>query len=65
MKLVLTVEDLQKDLPVGGDVDVFLVDMVVQEHCSWVLPRLLPESEPGHTHRHTHTKTHKQMYTVH
>lgn len=65
----VTIEDLQEDLPVGGDVDVFLIDVVVQKHCTWILPCLLPETEPEHTHTHTQkglsTGTVYQLFVTH
>lgn len=45
-RMSVTIEDFQENFPVGGDADVFFIDMVVQEHRSWVLPCLFPETNP-------------------
>lgn len=42
----VTIEDFQENFPVGGDADVFFIDMIVQKHRSWVLPCLFPETNP-------------------
>lgn len=50
---VFTFKDFQEHLPVTGDVDVLLIDVIIQKHRAWVLPGLLPESKPV-THGATH-----------
>lgn len=42
----VTIENFQEHFPVGGDADVFFIDMVVQKHSARVLPRLFPETNP-------------------
>jgi len=53
--MIITIENFQENLPVGGDADVFFIDMIVQKHRAGVLPRLFPETNTKHTHTHTHT----------
>lgn len=45
-RVSVTIENFQENFPVGGDADVFFIDVVVQKHCAWVLPRLFPETNP-------------------
>lgn len=42
----VTIENFQEHFPVGGDADVFFIDMVVQKHSAWVFPSLFPETNP-------------------
>lgn len=42
-----TIKDFQENFPVGGNADVFFIDVVIQKHSGWVLPRLFPETNPG------------------
>lgn len=45
-RMSFTIENFQEHFPVGGDADVFFIDMVVQKHSAWVLPCLFPETNP-------------------
>lgn len=51
-RLSVTIKDFQENLPVGRNADVFLIDMIIQKHCAWVLPRLFSEANPEPTHTH-------------
>lgn len=46
MLSITTIENFQENLPVGGDADVFFINVIVQKHRAWVLPRLLSETHP-------------------
>lgn len=45
-RMSVTIENFQENFPVGGDANVFFIDVVVQKHRAWVLPRLFPETNP-------------------
>lgn len=44
-----TVKNFQEDLPVGGNADVLLIDVVIQKHSAWILPSLFPKTNPTNT----------------